>query len=170
MLLTKINGAIVVFLEKWTIKAHIDFRGSVPLNHANVITLQTNQQRMANQWQRTSLPLLRAGKTNHAEYLPSASYYSFELCTFGFLKRKSPTTEFLFSSHPLHHQSEINTEATSSINSMANSSKKTYFFKVRDCSEFLVRRGWYFCFYQFLTRFPREGYEYFAKVPRGGYE
>ena len=29
---TQINGNVVVFLEKRTFKAHIDFRGSVPLN------------------------------------------------------------------------------------------------------------------------------------------
>ena len=29
---TQINGTIVVFLENWTVRAHFDFRGSVPLN------------------------------------------------------------------------------------------------------------------------------------------
>ena len=28
---TQINGTIVVFSGNWTIKAHVDFRGSVPL-------------------------------------------------------------------------------------------------------------------------------------------
>ena len=29
---TQINGSFVIFLEKWTFKTHIDFRGTVPLN------------------------------------------------------------------------------------------------------------------------------------------
>ena len=32
---TQINGTIVDFSENWTVKAHIDFRGSVPLSEGS---------------------------------------------------------------------------------------------------------------------------------------